>query len=250
MLTEKRQEEIAALVENKGSITMQELVELFHASESTIRRDITALDKAGRLVKVFGGAIAAGERVSHQEFSVSQKENVDIEEKQKIARYAASLIEPDDYVYLDAGTTTGSMIEYIRETRASYVTNAVSHAKRLSAMGLHVILIGGELKGATEAVVGTEAVMNVQKYHFSKGFFGTNGAHPGSGFTTPDINEALLKQAAVRNTQPGKRFVLMAHRKFGEISSVTFSEFDGTTILTDMIPEDPVWKNHRIIVAE
>lgn len=250
MLTEKRQEEIVKLVENKGSITMQELVELFRASESTIRRDITALDKAGRLTKVFGGAIANDGRVSHQELSVSQKEDVDIEEKQKVARYAASLIEPDDYVYLDAGTTTGSMIEYIRETRATYITNAVAHAKRLAGMGLHVILIGGELKGKTEAVVGTEAVMNIQKYHFSKGFFGTNGIHPGSGFTTPDINEALLKQAAIKNTQSGKRFIMTAYRKFGEISSVTFSGFEGTIILTDRTPEDPVWRNYRITVIE
>lgn len=246
MLTEKRQEEIAALVNERGSITMQELVELFGSSESTIRRDITALDKAGRVTKVFGGAIAKDMKVSHKELSVSQKEDLHIEEKKAIARYAASLIEPDDCVYLDAGTTTGSMIEYITEQRATYITNAVAHAKRLAYMGRKVILIGGELKGSTEAIVGTEAVNNVRKYHFSKGFFGTNGIHPQIGFTTPDINEALLKQEAVKNTQPGNRFILAEHQKFGEITSVTFAGFDGTVILTDELPEESVWKEYPI----
>lgn len=246
MLTEKRQEEIALLVNEKGSITMQELVEIFHASESTIRRDITALDKAGRVTKVFGGAMARDVRVSHKELSVSQKEDIHAEEKRSIARYAASLIEPDDCVYLDAGTTTGNMIEYITERSATYVTNAVAHAKRLAYLGYKVMLIGGELKGSTEAVVGTEAVNNVQKYHFSKGFFGTNGIHAKIGFTTPDINEALLKQAAVNNTQPGNRFVLAEHQKFGEITSVTFASFDGVTVLTDQRPKESVWKMHPI----
>ena len=84
-----------------NSLRMQELVELFGASESTIRRDITALDKAGRVTKVFGGAMAKDVKVSHKELSVSQKEDLHMEEKKAIARYAASLIEPDDYVYLD-----------------------------------------------------------------------------------------------------------------------------------------------------
>lgn len=91
------------------------------------------------------------------------------EEKQKIAQYAASLIEADDFVYLDAGTTTGAMIPYIEETNATFVTNAVSHALMLAEKGLHVILIGGEMKAATEAIVGNEAYQNIQKYNFTKG---------------------------------------------------------------------------------
>ena len=242
MLTEKRQEEIVKLVQKRGSITLQELLEMFQASESTIRRDITSLDKAGRLTKVFGGAVANHDHVSHFELSVSQKEDVDIEEKRQIAEFAASLVAPDDFVYIDAGTTTGRMLEYLQETKATYVTNAVDHAKRLAQKGMQVILIGGTLKSSTEAIVGAEAVEQLKKYHFSKGFFGTNGIHPVYGFTTPDINEALLKEAAVKHTQSGNRFFLSASAKFGQTSSVTFSEFEGVTILTDKKPDEPVWK--------
>lgn len=234
MLTERRQEEIVRLVYERGSITVAELKEILGTSESTIRRDIIALDKEGRLTKVFGGAIALHQaQVVNKELSMVQKQELQTMEKQTIAKYAASLIEPDDCVYLDAGTTTGWMIEYIREEKATYVTNALSHAKRLADKGFCVILIGGEPKSSTDAIVGAEAVLNLQKYHFSKGFFGVNGVDRTSGFTTPDAKEAMVKQVAVKNTQSAHRYFLTTSAKFGEVYAVTFAGFEGGVILTE-----------------
>ena len=130
MLTEKRYEVILKCLNEKNSITVTELKELLGISESTIRRDLTALDKAGKLVKVFGGAVAVDSGFTTVEPSVAQKSGVNKEEKSRIAQYAASLISPNEFVYLDAGTTTGRMIEYITEKSAVFVTNAVSHAQR------------------------------------------------------------------------------------------------------------------------
>ena len=110
MLTEKRQEKILELVETKGSVTVQELTEYFQASESTIRRDLNVLDKKGTLVKVFGGAVKTDSRLTTREEKVSLRMELHREEKLRIGRYAASLVEPEDFIYLDAGTTTGAMI--------------------------------------------------------------------------------------------------------------------------------------------
>lgn len=247
MLTERRQEEIVRLVYERESITVAELKEILNTSESTIRRDIITLDKEGRLTKVFGGAIALHPaQIVNKELSMVQKQELQTTEKQAIARYAASLIEPDDCVYLDAGTTTGWMIEYIRQEKATYITNALSHAKRLADKGFSVILIGGEPKSSTDAIVGGEAVLNLQKYHFSKGFFGTNGIDQKMAFTTPDINEALVKQVAMRNTQAENRYVLTTSDKFDKIYAVTFSGFEGSVILTEKMPGESFWKNVNI----
>ena len=159
MLTEQRQEEILRLLNQKGSVTLQELKEYFHASESTIRRDLNALDKRGALTKVFGGAVRPEGRVMLREEQVSQRQELYREEKNRIGRYAASLVEPEDFVYLDAGTTTGAMIPYLTEHSAAFVTNAVSHALHLAENGFRVILIGGEVKAATEA--GSNAAQNL-----------------------------------------------------------------------------------------
>ena len=175
MLTEQRYEIILRLLAEKKSVTVTELKELLDTSESTIRRDITALDKMGKLTRVFGGAVSLENVVSAYEPTVEQKSDLNTEEKKKIARYAAGLIRSADFVFLDAGTTTGFMLDYLEYTKASFVTNAVSHARILAQKGIHVSLLGGELKGSTEAVVGSQAMQMLQMYHFTKGFFGTNG---------------------------------------------------------------------------
>ena len=97
-------------------------------------------------------------------------------------------------------------------------------------------LVGGEFKGSTEAVVGNQALMNLQSYHFTKGFFGTNGISRQSGLTTPDMNEAMVKKTAMGQCR--ECFILADHSKFGNVSSVTFGAFQSGTILTDDCPEE------------
>ena len=112
MLVEKRQQMILKMLEERNSVTVNEIKDSLGISESTIRRDLTMLDKENKLIKVFGGAIAVNSNYTAKELSVSQKLRVNEKEKRQIARKAAELIKPTDFVYLDAGTTTGYMIEY------------------------------------------------------------------------------------------------------------------------------------------
>ena len=222
---------ILKLLEERGSITVTEVRELLDISESTVRRDITALDKEGKLVKVFGGAVAVEQKVTTHEYTVAQKKELNREEKRCIAKFAASLIEPEDFVYLDAGTTTAHMLDYIEEMSATYVTNAVSHAQRLAARGMKVLLIGGELKMSTEAVIGNQAIRTLRDYHFTKGFFGTNGVTKKSGCTTPDAGEAMVKRTATEQCK--KSYVPCDSTKFDKISSVTFASFRDVTVITE-----------------
>lgn len=236
MLSEQRHRMILKALEEKRSVTVTELTELLGISESTARRDITMLDREGKLVKVFGGAVLADNVYLSAEPTVAQKSEVNREEKKRIARYAASLIRPQDFVYLDAGTTTGYMLDFIENTDAVFVTNAVAHAQRLAAGGMQVILVGGTLKTSTEAVVGTSAVLMLKDYHFSVGFFGTNGISRAAGFTTPDANEALVKRTALEQCE--KAYILSDHSKFNIVSSVTFAPIASGTILTDERMDD------------
>lgn len=234
MLTEQRYERILRLLEENRSITVTEVKDLLQTSESTVRRDITALAKAGKLTKVFGGAVAINYHTfTPKEATVAQKKDINREEKQRIARHAASLIEPGDFVYLDAGTTTAYMLDYLVDTSVTFVTNGVDHAQRLVKKGMKVILLGGELKASTEAVIGSQAVQLLMNYHFTKGFFGTNGITRKTGFTTPDINEAAVKSMAMEQCR--SCYVVADSSKFDVVSSVSFAGFYGAVILTDRI---------------
>ena len=233
MLSEERKAIILKKINEEKSVTVKELKETLDFSESTIRRTITELDKEGLIIRVYGGAMSLENESLIEEQSVEDKEILNVEEKHRIGRYAASLIKAGDCVFLDAGTTTKCMIDYIDEKDVLYVTNGIVHAKELVKKGMKVILIGGELKESTEALIGADAILHVQKYHFTKGFFGTNGINPKIGFSTPDVREAAVKRVAIGNTMKGYRYILSDHDKFGKSCAVTFSEFEGTVLITD-----------------
>lgn len=235
VLAEERFHEILQLVNERRAVTVQELTELLATSESTIRRDLTVLHNQGRLIKVHGGATALDASFAATDDSVAVREDLNREEKNRIARYAASLVTAEDFVFLDAGTTTGLMIDYLTEKRAVFVTDATVHAKRLAQKGFRVLVLGGEMKLSTEALVGAETVTALRRYNFTKGFFGTNGISLHHGFSTPDISEALVKEQAVRQCR--ERFVLSDASKFSKISPVTFARFSDAVVITTSLDD-------------
>lgn len=230
MLTEERFAKILNILERMGSVTVQQLMAELDASESTIRRDLTTLDANGQLTKVHGGAILKSSSYSTRDDEVVHRKEQNKEAKDKIAKYAAELIRAGDFVYIDAGTTTERMIDYITEKQAIFVTNAITHAKRLADHGCTVYILGGEFKAVTEAIVGEEAVVTLEKYNFTKGFWGTNGISLVKGYSTPELKEALVKKKSMENCR--NCYVLADESKFEQISNVTFAPFESATVIT------------------
>lgn len=230
MLTEERKSQILKLVEQNGGVSVQELMVLLNASESTIRRDLNDLDKRELLIKVHGGAVSVSKNIT-ADSSVSSRTDLNREKKKRIGRYAASLIEDGDLIYLDAGTTTGFIIDYLSCKNTVFVTNAIMHARKLCSLGYQVYMPGGMLKEQTEALTGIQTCEYLARFHFTKGFFGTNGITVKEGFTTPDIQEGTVKETAVKHT--GQCFVVCDSSKFDRVSSVTFADFSRASIITD-----------------
>lgn len=247
MLTEERRNEIVAYIEEHKAVTVQELVDALDASAATIRRDLTALHDERRILKVFGGATSLSTKdVNTIEPSVAEKAQKNTAEKDLISEYAASLIQDNDFVYIDSGTTTLHLIDHITNKKAKYITNGVVHAKRLLERGLSTMIIGGRIKPVTEAVIGPDCVEALKKFHFTKSFMGTNGISVQAGFTTPDVDEALVKAEAIKHTYLS--YVLADHSKFGVVSSVTFSDLHSCVIITDEEPNKK-YKDQTIIKA-
>ena len=245
MLTEERYATILRILEEKKAVTVLDLTQALGASESTVRRDLAALHKSGRLYKVYGGATSLDNNYSSAEEDMKTKNDLFPEEKIAIARKAAGLIKPRDFVYLDAGTTTLHLIDFLTETSAVFVTNGMQHAARLSAKGFKVFIIGGAVKAITEAVVGTEAMESLKNYNFTKGFFGTNGISPKSGFSTPDADEGTIKSAALLRCK--EAFVLADRSKFNKISPITFAHLSSATIITGRL-EDKKYRDYTTVI--
>ena len=235
MLTEERQSLLLETVNRNGSVRLSELCELLQSSESTVRRDLSLLAEKGLLNKVRGGAMALEDTITPVERDMDEKSMLFIPEKEAIARYAASLVEDGEYVFLDAGTTTGKMVEYFSAKDITFVTNAFTHARRLAQRGYRVFVPAGEFKAATEAIVGAGCQMSLEKYHFTKCFMGVDGISLSGGFTTPDQNEACIKTTVINHSK--EVYVLADHSKFDKITSVTFAPLNRGMIITDRLLE-------------
>ena len=234
MLTEERHSMIIKAVNERSSVTIAELAEILDVSASTVKRDLIILANEGKIIKVRGGAMSKNESFTSVEKNVEEKASICTQEKMTIAKYAAELIEKGDFVFLDAGTTTEKIIDYLNVKDVTFITNGFIHAKKLARKGYKVFITGGEIKASTEAIVGAECVLTLKNYNFTKCFMGTNGISLTAGFTTPDVNEARVKSAAIESSR--EVYVLADHSKFDEISSATFAGLGKAVIITDRIP--------------
>lgn len=234
MLTEERHAIIIEKVKQYKSVKLPELCELLEASESTVRRDLTTLDERGFIKKVHGGAISIDDcSWNFAEKNVEEKSKLFNKEKTAIARYAATLVDDGDFVYIDAGTTTEKMIEFLPEKDITFVTNGFTHAKKLAQRGFKVFIPAGEIKGTTEAIIGAECVSSLQNYNFTKSFIGANGVSLSNGITTPDRSEACCKKTVVQNSLTV--YVLVDHSKFNQTTPVTFAQLRDVKIITDKL---------------
>ncbi len=236
MLTQKRYDLILELVNQKKTVAMSELVEKTGASESSIRRDLLALQNMGMLKRVHGGAMTIRNEEHAAEEGMDAKVQKNVPEKEKIARCAAVLIQEHDFVFIDAGTSTEKLIDCIDpHIKAIFVTNGIEHGKKLIKKGIKTYIIGGKIRPLTEAIVGTEAVESLKKYNFTKCFIGTNGITVENGYTTPDFEEAALKREAMRRSY--MKVILADHTKFGRVQALSFGAIDSACVITDKLPE-------------
>ncbi|WOY89439.1 DeoR/GlpR family DNA-binding transcription regulator [Ligilactobacillus murinus] len=240
MLAEERQQHILQMLKENNVVKLQEIREQTNCSESSARRDLQLLEEKGLLVRVHGGA-----KIKHslqRELDMSGKASKNTVQKEAIAKAAAKLVEAEDVIYLDAGTTTLAMISYLNKPELTVVTNGVMHASLLADQNVRTILVGGELKNTTKAIIGVKAVSSLTQFRFNKAFLGINGIHPRYGFTTPDPDEAAVKTTALEQSE--ECFVLADPSKFDNVSFVKVAELSQATIITSSLSQ-PVRARYR-----
>ena len=246
MLAEERFGLILELLARQRTASVQELCEALNASESTIRRDLTELDRLGKLNKVHGGATLPDSRFLAEEPTMEAKQTQAVPQKRAIAAAAARLITAEDFIFVDAGSTTLELARAIggQALKASYVTNGVAHARILAQKGCKVFLPGGLLRPQTEAIVGAAALTSLQQYHFTKAFMGANGVSLDAGFTTPDPEEAAVKTTVVNRAR--ESWFLVDDAKFARVCPAVITDLPSGAILNNRCP-DPKYKQYTLV---
>ena len=231
MYAEERQQAIASLVMSRGRASVAELAQTYDVTTETVRRDLTALDRAGVLRRVHGGAVPA--RALHVvEPGVMEREATRADYKDAIARAALEFLPVGGgSVLFDAGTTTGRVAALLPSDRELVaVTNSVPIAARLAAMpGVSLQLIGGRVRGLTQAAVGEPALRVLDALRVDVAFIGTNAISVGHGLSTPDSEEAAVKRAMVR----AANFVVVVadSSKLGREELMSFAPIDRVDML-------------------
>jgi DeoR family fructose operon transcriptional repressor len=234
MYAEERQQAIAALVMSQGRASVAELAQEYDVTTETVRRDLATLDRAGVLRRVHGGAVPV--RALHLvEAGVGERESTRADHKDAIAAAATEFFPLSGAtVLLDAGTTTARIAAHLPTDRdLVVVTNSVPIAARLAAMPTVTLqLLGGRVRGVTQAAVGEQALRVLDTIRVDIAFIGTNAISARHGLSTPDSEEAAVKRAMVRSAN----YVVVAadSSKVGREEFVSFAPIsDVDTLITD-----------------
>jgi len=243
MLASEREKIILNYLKEFGSITLNEIMDLTDTSESTIRRDLTFLEKKGMLVRVHGGATLK----SNYEETLDDKLIINQNEKEKIALYAVSLIKNGDCIYLDAGTTVSHMIKHLGKKEVIVVTNGINHLEELKKYNITTYLTGGLIKFKTQALIGRETIKTLNDYNFDKCFLGVNSISLDKGYTTPDPEEAFVKSTAMELSK--EVYVLADSSKFNKSSFAKIANLEKAIIITNKKQEDYADKTEIKVVS-
>ena len=264
MFAEERQQLIVELVAASGRASVTDLAERFNITTETVRRDLAALEIAGTVRRVHGGAVSP-ERFSTTEESILERTVQRQSEKTRIAKAALDLIPQGraGSVLIDAGSTTEALAEMLAartagagaglagagpaaaggpsgpaagEAELVVITHALPIAAKLSGEpGIALHLLGGKVRGLTQAAVGQSTVEAARRIRPDIAFIGTNGISAAFGLSTPDPEEAAVKAAFVHSA---RRIVVLADSsKLDAETLVQFASLkDLDTVITDTNP--------------
>jgi DeoR family transcriptional regulator, deoxyribose operon repressor len=234
----KRQDRITRildmLLQQRGA-TIKELAVGLSVSEMTIRRDLELLAQENRIRLVHAGAIPAGELSSlPRAFSLADEDGFHAQEKERVGKKAASLVEAGDVIIVDSGSTAEWLARCLPQemplTILCFAMNILLEASRGAERS--VVLAGGAMNARTLVFESPEGISLIRRHRANKAFLSAGGVSDTLGVTCVDPNEAELKKAAVASSQA--RILLADSSKIGKVTPSWFAELrDFDAIVTD-----------------
>ena len=171
-----RLDEMESMVIKKGVITLKQLSDIFDISLNTVRSDIDSIVQRGRIKKVYGGVRSVVSESGLLDYRIREDKSIHL--KQEICKKAAALIDDGDIIFIDSGTTTIHMIDYLKDKKnIKVVTNSiVVVSKLLGNNNLSVICIGGVVRNKTMSVASSESLLVLKQYNIQKAFMAATAA--------------------------------------------------------------------------
>ncbi len=232
MISNLRHQKIISLLEDKGEVTVSDLVKEFGVSEMTIRRDLDILDNQGLLRRVHGGAISHRGRSYEPPILLRAADNLDC--KQRIGVMAASIVQNGDSITLDVGTTTLEIARNLHTKQdLTVITPSLQIANELTKHpGIRLIVTGGILRTGELSLIGHLAERIFDEFFVDKLFLGAGAVDLSLGISEFNLEDTLVKRAMLKNA---KHVILVADSsKFNQVAFTSIAPLTQIhTIVTD-----------------
>lgn len=223
LTTYERRQIIVRILEEQSGIKVTDLAEQLSVSIGTIRNDLAALEEDDQIIRVRGGAVARSQRaLAGQQYEERARVNADA--KERIARWAANMVEDGDTIMLDASTTVLHMVEFLHTRRdLTIITNGLEIARRLADLrDCTVIVLGGILRRDGNALASLLGAHMLDTLHVRTAFVSCSGFSPALGLTETDVAVSDLKTAMVKTAQ--RVVALVDSSKFDRLALSSFAD--------------------------
>lgn len=224
------------IMKNK-SVSNEELQQHFLVSIQTLRRDLKELERRNVISKVYGGVVWINEPVEKNEITPwDQRITSNQEEKQCIGKLASELVEDNDVIFVDSGTTACTIIPYLKNrNNVTVISHSLDVLNALIRVGnVKGICLGGTLRNDTCAFL---ADTSFYPYNYNKAFISTVGISVNKGLTNTDIQEGLMKQHVIQHSE--EVYIVADHSKFDVVAYNHFANLSGIQgLITDRIPKE------------
>jgi DeoR/GlpR family transcriptional regulator of sugar metabolism len=227
----ERRARLRQIVRSRQAVRIEDLKAELGVSTATIRRDLDELEGSGELRRVHGGAVSVDVHPIEARFEAKAAEHR--AEKQRIAARAAEMVDPDSRIYIDAGSTCLELARLVAQrTDITVVTNSLPAIVELAGQGPRLVVIGGELRPLSQALVGPLSTPVLDELYVDRAFVGTFGLSLDAGLTTTDPAEAFTKEHAL--TRAREVVLLVDGSKLGTRSFARAGRLDQVdVVITD-----------------
>ncbi|HZR51411.1 MAG TPA: DeoR/GlpR family DNA-binding transcription regulator [Streptosporangiaceae bacterium] len=214
MLPIQRRQAILAEVRQYSAVSAEDLAQKYRVSLETIRRDLRGLRDQGLLERVYGGALS----IRSTEGTFAARTALHSDSKQAIGKLAATLIEPDDTIVIDVGTTALEVARALPPAfRGRVLTNSVPVAMALAdSTDIDLLISGGHIRRGDAACFGGHAETFFNEFYADKAFLGSGGVHPDAGLTDYYPHEVTTRRTIIAHS--GASYVLADSSKLGAIA--------------------------------
>lgn len=235
MLPEERKKYVIDLLSVQPSVTVKELCISFNISEVSVRKLLLQMEEEDLLRRTWGGAVRISKATN--EYSYEEKENLHKEEKMAIAKVAYDLMQDNETIYLDCGTTSFEIAKLIVQGTKKLIvcTNAFNILDILhSRTDISTIMIGGELRHTIYSCVGSLTIKMLEMMVFDRAFLTGDHFTLDKGFTVSLLNDAAVKYTAMSSAK--RNYIIMDSSKYGEDSMAVITKPNSNnsiTLITD-----------------